>query len=195
MGHFWYLLGSSRQCRESRNNHVESAAEQEEADNKFLWKYSERIEYFLQDHQNVLSWAGKSPGDITLTMANDDMLFHVRGHLVLNEDGEIIEWVSDTKNLRLKKMRSSLSEEKMIAQLQGILHDAEASKYCEMVAATLLEAGSCIFNVPEGLRIKDFSERYHTSAWKAAWITALNSEFQAEKVVPKEGGCFLVTAM
>ena len=80
------------------------------------------------------------------------------------------------------------------AQLAGLLKDDEAvAKFCDQVAATLLDEGHCVFNVPVGLRISEseYKDRYYNEDWENAWKTALSGEFQVKSVEVSEDktGC------
>lgn len=158
------------------------------------------ITRMFEEYPKVKDWYGDNFEFIVITvpLADGFPKSHA-GHIVLDENGDIDRWEEYSPgHLVFKRVTPTLSEEKRVAQLTAMLADSDSlSRYCEQVAATLLEEGSCVFNAPFSLNVKDaeYNKRYGSPEWEAAWISALTTEFQASQVIAKGNGCFQMTAM
>lgn len=166
----------------------------------FERNYKERMDRFFES-TNAIMWGGTYTDNIHVTIKGRNGYFTIAGHFVLDDDGEIIEWRSNVGEISLKRESLSISEEMLAAQIKGLLTDDErASRYCEQVSMSLLEDGSCVFNAPYGLKLKEseYEERYHSKEWEDAWIASLKEEFHAKDVCRDEKagiGCFRLQAI
>ena len=121
----------------------------------FERNYKERMDRFFES-TNAIMWGGTYTDNIHVTIKGRNGYFTIAGHFVLDDDGEIIEWRSNVGEISLKRESLSISEEMLAAQIKGLLTDDErASRYCEQVSMSLLEDGSCVFNAPYGLKLKE----------------------------------------
>jgi len=158
------------------------------------------ITRMFEEYPKVKDWYGDSFDFIVVTVPlSDGFPRSHAGRIVLDDNGDIDRWEEYSPgHMVFKRVTPTLSEEKRVSQLTAMLADSDSlSRYCEQVAATLLEEGSCVFNAPFSLNVKDaeYNKRYGSPEWEAAWISALKSEFQASEVIAKGNGCFQMTAM
>ena len=167
----------------------------------FHTKYDDKMRSFFEEFPRVISYGANDPDACRVTFkGKKGGIPTEEGKLVLDENGDILSWISHDGKNTLKRT-SEPSGEMLTAQLKGLLEDdPQASRYCEQVAATLLEDGSCIFNAPYGLKIKKtvFREKYYSKEWGEAWIAALLAKFQAKEVFADEAagiGCFRLKAI
>ena len=199
VGSFWFWLGAKHS--KPRKIYHPDVTEILEKKKKFHADYDESINKFFEGHPNVRSWGGSSLDSSLVTVKGKGGFFTESGHFILDENGEIERWESDRPGISLKRAGLTLSEEMLVAQIKGLLTDNEdASRYCEQVASTLLDDGSCVFNVPFGLHMKekDYTERYHSEEWEKAWENALMGEFHTKDVCRDEKagiGCFRLQAI
>ena len=200
VGSFFYWLGYKH--RKPRDIYYPDMTEHARLRTAFHEEYDERIRKFFEGHPEVVSWGTDSLSKATITFKAKSGFYHEIGRFVLDSDGEIERWEStERRGISLNRVNYTLSEEMLVSQIKGLLTDNEdASKYCEQVASTLLEDGSCIFNAPFGLHLKDkeFAARYHSKEWLNAWELALTEEFQSKEVCRDEKagiGCFRLQAI
>lgn len=201
MNTFWFLLGARvkgprRTVSEERKEAAERRRRSEQIRKElFLENYSARLDDLFEDHPKVLAWGGDSEKDVTLSYGTKrPRLIH--GHLVLDDMGEILCWESDDGIIKCERKRPTLTLQKKIAQITAMLRDNEdLSKYCELVADSLLEEGKCVFNALYALNMKEdlFAEKY-AGEWVDAWIGALLEEFQAKSAEPSGTGTFVLEA-
>ena len=179
---------------------AERQAEERRRAEEFRRDYSDKINKFLEEYPNVIEWRGSTPDWVSLRIKGKRP-FTAFGPLVLDEEGEILRWEDSSGRFTFERLGKTLSEEERMAQIKGMLQDDEkASRYCEMIASTLLEDGACLFNAPVGIHMQEseFKERYDSESWQDAWKAALAAEFQAKDVEtdPKAGiGCFRMVAI
>lgn len=201
MSNFWFLMGARsrgprRTVSEERRAAIERRRHSEQLRKElFLENYSDRLDDLFEDYPKVLAWGGTSEKDITVSYG-DKRPRLVHGHLVLDDMGEILFWESNDGIIKCKRKRPTLPLQKKIAQITAMLRDNEAlSKYCELVADSLLEEGRCVFNAIYALNMKEdfFSEKY-AGEWVDAWIGALLEEFQAKSAEPAGIGVFMLEA-
>ena len=182
----------------------EELPEQKEA--RFRAEYEDLINRFFEEHPSVIRWWGDSLSCITVLVKRSQMNVELTGHFEVSDDGELTSfeqhygpWGVDHFTLFKRKAPADIPQEMLVNQLAGLLKDDEAvAKYCDQVAATLLDEGHCVFNVPVGLRISEseYKDRYYNEDWENAWKTALSGEFQVKSVDVSEDktGCYRLTA-
>lgn len=166
---------------------------------KFHEAYDAKIRDFLEGHPEVVSWSADSLGFALLTFRRKDGCKVSKGCFVLDEEGEIAEFLGETGTLKRETLTVPVAER--VAQITGFFKDDKnASRYCEQVASTLLEDGECLFDAPYGFKMKkkEFEGHYHSEEWLEAWILALKEEFQLREAAADEKagiGCFRLKAL
>jgi len=164
---------------------------------EFVERYGDDLSKLCKEYPEINGWGGRKPDGITLSIKERNKSRMVDGHLIFNDEGDVVSWRADYGELKYEMATPSLSDEMRVAQLSGLLRDSDvAFRYCEQVAAALLDEGTCVFNAPYGLKIKEeeYAKRYGKD-WEKAWESALLAEFQAKEVVSTGNGCFKMEAI
>lgn len=162
--------------------------------------YAPEIGRLFSEYPEVLDWNGESMDLLWLMIQRkeDHRPFSIIGRIILDADGNILRFEERGGNIVFEEMSPSLPVEMRKSQLTGLLRDSdEMARYCEQVAATLLEEGTCVFNAPFGLKANEseYMSRYGSRDWVEAWTLALSEEFQAKTIIPQGKGCFRMEAI